>query len=75
MTRSPIAIGVDLGGTKIEALALDPDGREIWRRRVPTPAGDYAGTLRAIAELVAAAGAKEFTIRSARPGAWRTTGG
>lgn len=58
MARSPIAIGVDLGGTKIEALALDESGAELWRRRVPTPAGDYASTLRAIAELVGAARAE-----------------
>jgi fructokinase len=68
MTRSPIAIGIDLGGTKIEALALDHDGRELWRRRVPTPAGDYAATLRAIAELVASSGLRERTIGIGTPG-------
>ena len=47
-------IGVDLGGTKIEALALAGDGREVTRRRVPTPAGDYEGTVSAIAGLVEA---------------------
>lgn len=45
-------IGIDLGGTKIELVVLDADGCERWRRRVPTPQGDYAGTLRAIAALV-----------------------
>ena len=49
-----LRIGIDLGGTKIEGLALDADGRELARRRVPTPQGDYAGTVRAIAALVAA---------------------
>jgi fructokinase len=44
-------IGVDLGGTKIEALALSPDGEERNRLRVPTPRGDYEGTLDAIAAL------------------------
>ena len=48
-------LGVDLGGTKIEALALDPAGRELWRRRVATPAGDYFPTLDAVAGLVHAA--------------------
>ncbi|HFD80089.1 MAG TPA: ROK family protein [Gammaproteobacteria bacterium] len=48
-------IGVDLGGTKIEALALDERGRERLRRRVATPQGDYRATLRAIAELVTTA--------------------
>src|SRR5580658_9597260 len=45
-------IGVDLGGTKIEVVALSDDGSEPIRRRIPTPAGDYAATLDAIAGLV-----------------------
>ena len=48
-------IGIDLGGTKIEAIAIDAAGRECFRRRVPTPQGDYAGTIEAIATLVAMA--------------------
>lgn len=46
-------IGVDLGGTKIEIVALDDARAELVRRRIPTPAGDYAGTVDAIARLVA----------------------
>ena len=49
-------IGIDLGGTKIEAIALDADGRERFRKRVPTPRGDYDGTVSAIAALVQDAG-------------------
>ena len=45
-------IGVDLGGTKIEAIALDPEGRTLARHRVPTPRDDYDATLEAIASLV-----------------------
>jgi fructokinase len=45
-------IGIDLGGTKIEAIALDESGATLLRRRVPTPTGDYVGTLNAIADLV-----------------------
>jgi fructokinase len=45
-------IGIDLGGSKIEAVALDENMRELLRMRVPTPVGDYAGTLAAIAGLV-----------------------
>lgn len=45
-------IGVDLGGTKIEALALDDDDRELLRRRVPTPRNDYDATIAAVAKLV-----------------------
>ena len=44
-------IGIDLGGTKIEGMALASDGSERMRHRVPTPAG-YDGTLEAIAGLV-----------------------
>jgi fructokinase len=50
-----LRIGIDLGGTKIEALALVEGGIEAWRQRAPTPAGDYEGTVRRICELVAAA--------------------
>ena len=45
-------IGVDLGGTKIEAIALDAAGRELARERVATPAHDYRATVQAIATLV-----------------------
>ena len=47
-----LRFGIDLGGTKIELLALAPEGQEVWRERVATPQGDYEGTLNAIAGLV-----------------------
>ncbi|MBL8459717.1 MAG: ROK family protein [Zoogloea sp.] len=47
-------IGIDLGGTKIEIIALGDDGRTLARRRVATPQGDYARTLEAVVGLVAA---------------------
>jgi fructokinase len=47
-----IRIGVDLGGTKIEAVALDAEGRIAVRRRVPTPRDDYPATLDAIHALI-----------------------
>ncbi|HVC11098.1 MAG TPA: ROK family protein [Burkholderiales bacterium] len=50
-----LRIGIDLGGTKIEVLALDGAGREVFRKRIPTPQGDYAATLRTVATLVAEA--------------------
>ena len=50
--RKPCRNGVDLGGTKIEAIALGADGTILARHRVPTPVGDYAGTLDAVAGLV-----------------------
>jgi fructokinase len=49
------ALGIDLGGTKIEAVLLAADGQELWRQRIATPAGDYDATLQAIATLVAQA--------------------
>jgi len=45
-------IGLDLGGTKIEGVALDDDGVQLERRRVATPREDYEATVRAMAALV-----------------------
>jgi len=47
-----LRIGIDLGGTKIELIALDSSGREVLRKRVPTPQGDYAATIATVASLV-----------------------
>jgi len=44
-------IGIDLGGTKIEGILLDAGGREIARKRIATPVGDYEATVRAVAGL------------------------
>jgi fructokinase len=45
-------IGVDMGGSKIEAIALDAAGAILARNRVPTPAGDYAAIIEAVRGLV-----------------------
>ena len=45
-------IGIDLGGTKIEGLALADDGRELARRRITAPRGNYDDTIQAIVDLV-----------------------
>ncbi|MBA3270037.1 MAG: ROK family protein, partial [Acidobacteria bacterium] len=45
-------IGVDVGGTKLEAIALTPSGEELTRTRIAAPRGDYRHTVDAIAELV-----------------------
>ena len=45
-------IGIDLGGTKIEAVALERNHRELARLRVPTPRDDYDATLQAVVDLV-----------------------
>src|ERR671935_1551335 len=47
-------IGIDLGGSKIEGIALDGEGRVRFRRRISSPRGDYNKTLKAIADLVGA---------------------
>ena len=47
-----LRIGVDLGGTKIEAVALGPGGAELARRRVPSPQGSARASIDAVAGLV-----------------------
>ncbi|WP_193763121.1 ROK family protein [Methylorubrum sp. Q1] len=68
-----LRIGIDLGGTKIAGIALDAAGATRAETRVPTPRGDYAGTLDAIAGVVAAleqqAGATEASVGVGMPGA------
>jgi fructokinase len=51
-TEPVLRFGIDLGGSKIELIALDAAGRERLRRRVPTPRNDYRATLAAIHDLV-----------------------
>jgi fructokinase len=47
-----VRIGIDLGGTKVEVIALANDGQELFRHRIATPRNDYQQTLEAIAGLV-----------------------
>ena len=47
-----IRFGIDLGGTKIELIALGGEGKELFRKRVPTPQGDYGATVRTAVSLV-----------------------
>ena len=60
-----LRIGIDLGGTKIEAIVLD-GASEAFRKRVATPRGDYEATIRAVAALVKEAG--EGTVGVGIPG-------
>jgi fructokinase len=46
--------GLDLGGTKMEAIVMDGTGQIIWRQRAPTPAEDYAAIVQTIGQLVEA---------------------
>jgi fructokinase len=68
-----VRIGVDIGGTKIEAVALARDGSERGRRRVHTPAHEYQALLDAVASLVRGleeeAGAAGASVGVAVPGA------
>ena len=65
--------GIDLGGTKIEIIALDDTGKEQYRQRVNTPQGNYQQTLQAIVDLIAAArqavAPAEYTVGIGIPGA------
>jgi fructokinase len=74
----PFAIGVDVGGTKLEAIVLDASGRETWRERIATPRADYRDTLQGIAALVGRArdaiGGAMHTIGLGTPGAPARTG-
>ncbi|KAB7784295.1 ROK family protein [Methylorubrum populi] len=73
MASDRLRIGIDLGGTKIAGIALDADGTTRAEIRVPTPRGDYAGTLDAIAGLVATlerqAGTTGASVGVGMPGA------
>jgi len=65
-------IGIDLGGTKIEGIALSPAGEECARRRLPTPRGDYQDTVDCVAEIVRELDAEanaRCTVGVAMPGA------
>lgn len=65
-------LGIDLGGTKIEIIALDAAGQERYRQRVATPQGDYAATVEAIVQLVRLAEtalSAEGSVGIATPGA------
>ena len=48
-----LALGIDLGGTKIEIIALDGNGTELLRRRRGSPRGNYDDTLEALRDLIA----------------------
>ncbi|MDH3210582.1 MAG: ROK family protein [Burkholderiaceae bacterium] len=71
-------LGIDLGGSKIEALLLDRQGRDLWRRRVATPQGDYRATLQAITALVTQAetqtGATAINVGIGTPGSATASG-
>lgn len=73
MSSDRVRIGIDLGGTKIAGIALAADGTTRAETRVPTPRGDYAGTLDAIADLVVRlerqAGATGASVGVGMPGA------
>lgn len=45
-------IGIDLGGTKLEAIALSENGETLMRRRIPSPKDDYGATVATIVSLV-----------------------
>lgn len=66
-------IGIDLGGTKTEIIALDDtNGKELYRQRVPTPPNDYIATIKNMAQMITEAEAKtgrKGTVGIGTPGA------
>lgn len=69
--KSGLHIGIDLGGSKIEIIALDEQGQTRTRHRVPTPRFDYDATLRAIVALIVAVETdlgQQATVGIAMPG-------
>ena len=73
------SIGVDLGGTKTEAIVLDPAGTEVWRQRIATPSAQgYDAVLAALGALVGqarqAAGAGPASIGFGTPGSLTADG-
>ncbi len=74
---APLALGIDLGGTKIEALLLDAAGREVWRERIATPQDGYAAIVAALVAQVARArqtSPAPFTIGIGTPGSLTPAG-
>ena len=65
-------IGIDLGGTKTEIICLDRNnGKELYRKRIPTAKGDYQNTLNSFKELIDEAEAElgqKGTVGMAIPG-------
>ena len=67
-----IRIGIDLGGTKTEAVALDAHGEELLRERIPSPRDDYNDTIKSICDLVTSVESKTgpaVTVGLGMPGA------
>ena len=82
MGAAVFSLGLDLGGTKIEAALFDAANAELWRQRQPTPVGDYAATVQALAALVAQAreisqrlcGARFINVGLGTPGTLTASG-
>lgn len=73
MDQPSLRLGIDLGGTKIEAALLDAEGGIHWKKRIASPRDDYNATLSALGALVVdarndIAAAKRCTIGIGIPG-------
>ena len=78
LANQPRKLGIDLGGSKIEAVLLDQAGEMVWRERVATPAQDYLAILRAIQQLTQQAEAvagHSLAVGIGTPGAISTRSG
>jgi fructokinase len=70
-----VSFGIDLGGTKMEIVALDQDGQELLRQRQPTPRSSYDAMLDGMVQLVAEAERQlgvRGTVGVCHPGSMRT---
>ena len=63
-------LGIDIGGTKIEAAAIDANGRERFRRRIATPHGEYPQALDALVAHIAAAEKEAGAEPHSAPALW-----
>ncbi|MGE0231717.1 MAG: ROK family protein [Flavobacteriaceae bacterium] len=68
MSASGFSIGVDIGGSKIAAALLAPDGTVADKRRVPTPSDDYEATVRTVAQLARFDAAGDAPVGIGMPG-------
>lgn len=78
MTELITRLGIDLGGTKISGIALDPDGTVLKHFRLETPCGDYEKTVRQIHDIVkglAQTAGAEYSVGIGIPGSFSPASG
>lgn len=74
MSGNGFRIGIDMGGTKIAAALMAPDGSVVEKRRVPTPGDDYEATVRAVAQIAEFDAAPDASVGIGMPGSLTSKG-